>query len=126
MLDGILELASASDYDFREFACPEDPLRGLFEQWVPYYRLKWAIARALRPRRILEIGVRFGYSARAFLDGAPEAGYLGIDVDADRWGGQRGAIRWAKRITCGRSASFVIADSQQLEQLPGFDWDLVH
>src|ERR1035438_4093889 len=50
-----------SDYDFRLSACPDDPFRYLFDEWVPYYRGKWAIARYLQPKRILEIGVRYGY-----------------------------------------------------------------
>jgi SAM-dependent methyltransferase len=126
MLAVIREISAASDYDFREFACPEDPLSGLFEQWVPCYRQKWATARALRPSRILEVGVRFGYSARAFLDGYAGARYVGIDVDAESWGGCKGAVRWAQSISRGRDASFVIADSQLLERLPGNDWDLIH
>lgn len=126
MLDEIRRLFGASDYDFRAFACPDDPLRGLFEEWVPYYRLKWAIARALRPTRILEIGVRFGYSARAFLDGAPGAIYVGLDLDGDSWGGSKSAIRWAQAITREHKAAFAISDSQQLARLPGATWDLIH
>lgn len=126
VLDKIRELSSASDYDFRIFACPHDPSRGLFEEWVPYYRLKWAVARALQPASILEIGVRFGYSARAFLDGAPGASFLGLDLDSDSWGGAKGAIRWAQAITRGRKAAFVVTDSQRLDRLPGATWDLIH
>jgi hypothetical protein len=86
----ILELASASEYDFRHTASPGDPLKHLFNDWISHYRLKWAIARALKPQRILEIGVRFGYSAAAFLDACPNAAYLGIDNDSEMSGGQAG------------------------------------
>lgn len=122
----ILELASASEYDFRRSANPEDPLKHRFDEWISYYRLKWAIARALQPRRILEIGVRFGYSAAAFLDACPDAEYLGIDNDSDMFGGQKGAIHWARRITRGLNANYLIADSQQLEEFPGGPYDLIH
>ena len=125
-LEEILDLASRSAYDFRLTAHPGDPLHYLFEEWVPYYRLKWAIARALQPRRILEIGVRFGYSAAAFLDACPDAVYLGIDNDSDTFGGQQGAIQWARQITRGARAEYMIADSQQLETFPGGCYDLVH
>ncbi len=125
-VSNILELASASEYDFRHTANPGDPLKHLFNDWISYYRLKWAIARALKPQRILEIGVRFGYSAAAFLDACPNAAYLGIDNDSEMSGGQTGAIHWARRITQGRNADFLIADSQQLEEFPGGRYDLIH
>jgi len=122
----ILDTAQNSEYDFRCIASPDDPLKHLFNEWVPYYRLKWAIARILQPRRILEIGVRFGYSAAAFLDACPGAAYVGIDNDSDTFGGQRGAIDWARHITRGTHAEYLIADSQQLAELPGGPYDLIH
>src|ERR1700733_10374952 len=118
-IKNILELASASDYDFRRSANPEDQLKHLFDDWVSYYRLKWAIARVLQPRRILEIGVRFGYSALAFLDGAPDATYLGIDNDSDTFGGVCGAINWARQVAPEGRAEFLIADSQSMQRFPG-------
>jgi len=126
MIEAILELARTSAYDFRATACSVDPCRHLFDDWTAYYRLKWAIARALQPRRVLEIGVRYGYAAMAFLDACPDASYLGLDIDSDVFGGVKGAIHWARNATRGRKAEFVIADSQQLEELPGARYDLVH
>ncbi|HLJ45641.1 MAG TPA: methyltransferase domain-containing protein [Bryobacteraceae bacterium] len=122
----ILELASATGYDFRTSANPADPSKHLFSEWLPYYRMKWAIARALQPKRILEIGVRFGYSAAAFLDACPDAEYLGIDNDSETFGGVAGAVEWARRITTGRKANFLVADSQQLQEFPGGPYDLIH
>jgi SAM-dependent methyltransferase len=125
-IETLLDTAATAEYDFRHSANPADPSKHLFDEWVPYYHLKWAIARVLKPRRILEIGVRFGYSAAAFLDACPDAAYLGIDNDSDSFGGHKGAIRWAKCITQERNAQFLIADSQQLEEFPGGPYDLVH
>jgi len=125
-IKNILELASASDYDFRRSANPDDQLKHRFDDWVSYYRLKWAIARVLQPKRILEIGVRFGYSAAAFLDACPDATYLGIDVDSEDFGGHKGAIQWARRITPDSKADYLIADSQQLDEFPGGPYDLIH
>jgi SAM-dependent methyltransferase len=126
MLQDMLHLASAATYDFRVTACPHDPFKHIFAEWVPYYRLKWAIARVLQPRRILEIGVRFGYSAAAFLNACPGATYLGIDNDSDTYGGYKGAIQWARQITSGADADYLIADSQQLTEFPGGAYDLIH
>src|ERR1035438_10147495 len=113
-VEGILAEAARSTYDFRDNACPVDPLRHLFSEWVPYYRLKWAIARELQPATILEIGVRFGYSAFAFLDACPSASYFGIDADCDAYGGCRGAVNWAKERTRGSKAEFLVEDSQKM------------
>jgi hypothetical protein len=55
MVEEILTVAQASNYDFRTTAYPEDPLRHLFPEWVSYYRMKWAIARV--PLRLLGSGV---------------------------------------------------------------------
>jgi 2-polyprenyl-3-methyl-5-hydroxy-6-metoxy-1,4-benzoquinol methylase len=126
MLDQIIDLASRCSYDFRLSACSADPLAYLFEEWVPYYRTKWAIAAALKPKRILEIGVRFGYSAMAFLDACPSASYLGIDINADTNGGCRDAVFWAKRQLKHRKADFLIADSQLFDVWPGGRYDLIH
>jgi 2-polyprenyl-3-methyl-5-hydroxy-6-metoxy-1,4-benzoquinol methylase len=126
MLQEILDLARNGDYDFRVTANPEDPLRYLFEEWVPYYRVKWAIARKLQPARILEIGVRYGYSALAFLNACPEASYLGIDSDSELYGGVKGAVEWARSATCSYQARFLTADSQKLDRLPDGLYDLVH
>ena len=122
----ILALSAASKYDFRLTGCPADKMRDRFPEWVSYYRMKWAIARALQPRSILEIGVRYGYSAAAFLDACPHAGYLGIDIDSDEFGGTKGAIEWARKITESYSAKFLVADSQKLSELPGDRYDLIH
>ena len=126
MFENIISHARQTDYDFRQSACPGDPLKYLFDDWVDYYKMKWAIAHLLKPNSILEIGVRFGYSAAAFLHGHPEARYLGIDLDTDSYGGTKGAINWARQITRQFSADFIIADSQALSRLPGGAYDLVH
>ncbi len=122
----IQDLALVSNYDFRRSANPADPMQHLFAEWLPYYRMKWAFCRALQPQRILEIGVRFGYSAAAFLDACPDAEYLGIDNDSETFGGVKGAIDWARRITADRNAKFLIANSQTLDDFPGGPYDLIH
>lgn len=126
MFEEIIRQAQATAYDFRQTANLDDPLIDLFDRWLDYYKLKWAIAHVLQPTSILEIGVRFGYSAIAFLDASPQAHYLGIDLDTDTFGGVKGAINWAKKKTQGYDAEFLIADTQTMARFPGEVYDLIH
>jgi len=126
MIEEILKAATESAYDFRKNAYPDDPLRHLFPEWIPYYRLKWAIARVLQPRSILEIGVRFGYSMLAFLDASPSARYVGIDLDSATFGGSVGAIGWARHVAKGYRADFIVGDSTKMDRFPGDRYDLIH
>lgn len=126
MIEQILRAAGQTGYDFRATANPADPLAHLFDERVAYYKVKWAVADVLKPSSILEIGVRYGYSAAAFLDASPGSRYLGIDLDADTFGGVKGAIDWAREITRGSSAEFLVADTQSLDRLPGGVYDLIH
>ncbi len=126
MLERILEVTGGCGYDFRTTANPNDPLKHLFPEWVDYYRLKWSIAHVLQPASILEIGVRFGYSAAAFLDASPQARYLGIDLDSDTFGGTKGAIHWAEEIMRPFHAEFLVGDTQRMQRLPGGTYDLIH
>jgi 2-polyprenyl-3-methyl-5-hydroxy-6-metoxy-1,4-benzoquinol methylase len=126
ILDKIMRISKVTTYDFRMYANPTDELSHLFQEWVDYYKLKYSIAQAIQPKSILEIGVRYGYSARAFLEACPMAHYLGIDNDSDSFGGSKGAINWASQITEGFKASFHLGDSQSMVVLPGENYDLVH
>ena len=126
MIDLIFEHYRTLDYDFRIIANQEDPLSHLFPDWVPYYRMKAAVARTLQPKRILEIGVRYGYSGAAFLHGWPEAHYTGIDLNADSFGGIKGAIDWARQILPNGHCELIVANTQNMTRLPGEIYDLVH
>jgi len=126
MFDSILSQVSKTQFDFRRIASPDDPAKQRFDEWVEYYKLKAAIAQVLEPKSILEIGVRFGYSAAAFLHGSPAASYLGIDNDSDTFGGTPGAIQWARQMLRDKQATFVIANSQTLNRFPGGVYDLIH
>ncbi len=80
----------------------------------------------LEPKTILEIGVRYGYSAITFLSAVPNAKYLGIDNDTDSIGGSKRSVEWAKSITKDYDSRFLIANSQNMGDLPGEDYDLIH
>jgi len=126
MLDTIFKNFEETDFDFRQYAYQNDELSYLFEEWLPYYRMKYSICKAINPQSILEIGVRYGYGAVTFLKAAPGATYLGIDNDSISFGGSKGAIDWAKKITESYKADFLIADTQQMTSLPGDFYDLIH
>ncbi|MFJ4391936.1 methyltransferase domain-containing protein [Pseudomonas soli] len=128
MIDLISSFHSLSTYDFRSHANPADPLRHLFDEWVDYYRVKWSIAKAIRPERILEIGVRYGYSARAFLDACPDAQLVGLDADLDTFGGSQGALAWAEQNlkASGFNVDLRSLNTQSLQAFPGGYYDLIH
>jgi SAM-dependent methyltransferase len=126
MVEAILTELSKTSFDFRNFANPSDQLSVLFDEWVPYYRLKFCVAKVLQPKSILEVGVRYGYSARTFLEASPSASFIGVDLDCDSFGGQSGALDWARRITARFNATYIVADSQQMTRFPGGIYDLIH
>lgn len=126
MIDKIFEIKKNIDFDFRKYTYGNDPLKYLFDEWVDYYKLKFAICKAIEPKSILEIGVRYGYDAITFLNACPDASYLGIDNNSDTFGGSIGAIKWAKEITKGFNVEFLIANTQDLKEFPGDYFDLIH
>jgi 2-polyprenyl-3-methyl-5-hydroxy-6-metoxy-1,4-benzoquinol methylase len=126
VIERILQTFKSSTYDFRETANPRDPLIHFFPAWVPYYRLKHAIVQVLQPSTILEVGVRFGYSAATFLDAAPNARYTGIDLNTNDFGGHSGAIEWARSILPSDRATLHVANTQQMQVFPGGRYDLIH
>ena len=100
-----------------------DPL----DKFVEYYKVKHDIAARINPHRILEIGVRAGYSAYSFLSACPESYYLGIDAENGSWGGGGGPWnQHARKTLSGFNAEFIIADSQQIADLFLRPFDLIH
>ncbi|AKB45252.1 methyltransferase domain-containing protein [Methanosarcina vacuolata] len=126
MLDELISTYNRTNYDFRNYAFPGDKLSDLFNEWIDYYRMKYAIAKMIRPTSILEIGVRYGYSAITFLKASENATYLGIDNDSETFGENKGEGNWAKRITQNYKAEFLLANSQSMTTLPGDFYDLIH
>lgn len=78
-------------FDLREVFCPSDAigtrseaeLRGLQHQ----YENKHQAAKQCNPASIIEIGVRAGYSALAFLLACPKALFYGFDKNGGTHGG---------------------------------------
>jgi predicted O-methyltransferase YrrM len=114
----------------REHVCPKDRRTARkFEEFVPYYDVKHQLAGEFRPKRILEIGVRAGYSALAFLSACPKATYLGLDAENGKHGGQGGPWTWwAEKLLAPFRATIRICDTQKMSQLDEADgaFDFVH
>ena len=127
MLTEILEAHAECDWNLLDHVNQQDPMEHDFSIWQRTYQLKWAISKALAPDSILEIGVRYGYSAFAFLGATPGCWYLGLDNDGDESGGVRGSLKWAaSKLRNYAKASVLKTDTQKLDKLPGDVWDLIH
>jgi hypothetical protein len=110
-----------------------DPAK-LFAQWVKddphqpeegtarYYETKAQIAAFIKPKRVVEIGVRAGYSALAFYMGHPYEEFYGMDMDEGGWGGVKGYMEHAK-LRLGDLSLSVMArlekvNTQEIKVLP--------
>jgi hypothetical protein len=99
-------------------------------KFYQYYNAKFQIANFIKPHRIAEIGVRYGYSAYAFLSAVPEASYTGYDLVGGGHGGVAVDTFEHVRKILGRDfpraqVALIHADSQKLESLDGL-FDFVH
>ena len=106
---------------------PDDAFRLTPEVWE-YYRNKAQIAAEEPVAHITEIGVRFGYSAAAFLCAYPQAHYFGIDLINGGHGGVGGgtdtfpAVRlMLAKLFPEANVTLVHFDSRQLTSFPPAD-----
>lgn len=128
-----LTLPDAPNYDWP----------ALLTQWVPgdpyqpepetprYYATKAAVAYHLKPRRVVEIGVRAGYSALAMRMGWQFSEFYGIDMDEGWFGGVNGYLEEAyDRLSLLTQLRVWLhkADSQDMRRFPlaACHADLVH
>lgn len=112
---------------------PDDPMEPS-DELRTYYEVKYNTACQLQAAgkltSILEIGVRAGYSAFAFLSANPSAQFYGIDADVGGWGGQAGWIEKAAAVLHDFSVKIAKANTQQLHSIeecyPGQRFDFAH
>ncbi len=102
-----------------------------WENILRCYDWKFRLARLIKPQSVLEIGVRYGYSAAAILAASPGCSYTGVDADNGQHGGTVGAPLWAadmlRRHFPGSMPRVLHLDTQV--ESPPFDarsFDLVH
>lgn len=119
-------------YDHRPFIFEGEPhpevlARHRTEDYrVSYACFKYTVAWILQPKSIIEIGVRSGVSALAFLHACPAANFLGIDSDLDaRMDGVDYCAHTLKMFEeAGFKARIEKADSQELTGL--YMADFIH
>jgi len=95
-----------------------------------YYREKFRICRLCGPASIAEIGVRWGYSAFAFLCAAPGASYTGFDLIGGGHGGVADdtfprVAELLEQNFPGSKIDLIHADTRTLESLGG-SFDFIH
>ena len=65
-------------------------IKGNYEKYFKYYHNKYEVAKRLQPGIILEIGVRAGYSALAFMQACQDALLVGYDSNDGKHSGAKG------------------------------------
>ena len=102
--------------------------RGYITGYIGYCYHKFCIARRYNPKTIIEIGVRAGYSAYAFLCAVPEASYYGFDAENGTHGGEGGPyISWAKELLARfEKVVLEVLDTQKVSDLDVSKADLIH
>jgi predicted O-methyltransferase YrrM len=102
------------------------------ESWKGAYEMKYTVAKIIRPKSILEFGVRCGYSAMAFLQACPDAHYEGVDSNGDVDGGFTGSLAFARELLKNQNVRFHEMTTREfgaefLDRInQGPSWDLVH
>jgi hypothetical protein len=84
--DRIRKLYKTLTFDHRPFLHPNEydfTLKNTEHYRIGHVCFKMAVAQILEPELICEIGISSGTSALAFLEGAPDATYVGIDNGGD-------------------------------------------
>lgn len=104
---------------YEAILCPGDP--GRVNRYVQAVWIKYQIAHYLQPSRIVELGVRAGYSAWAFLQGCPAAAIVAYDNFAPgnqgSYGHERQLMGHAEWVMDKIGGHLHHADTQQLGTL---------
>jgi hypothetical protein len=96
---------------------PDDPvvLSDELRAWLNY---RHEVTLRLAPERIVEIGVRAGYSAFAMLSAAPSASWLGIDVRLPNYNFADFDAESRRVLARFPGVEFLQADSTKMDLLP--------
>lgn len=112
---------------------PKDPTatKKRIEEYKGYYKIKYDICKKQNPKKIVEIGVRAGYSAWTFLQACPEAKYIGIDANNGTHGGAGGEdgryFEWTRNILSKYNFELIELDTQLVDIIVNIqDVDFFH
>ena len=129
--------------DLVEYLADDDILDPANPKLKIYYEKKYEVVNKIKPKVMMEIGVRAGYSSFAFLSAAPKAKLYAIDVNKympDRTQIEEGGVSnvitmyggipdvfidVAPKILSGFDVKFIEANSQEYTELP-YDVDFIH
>jgi len=107
--------------EWQEILHPTDRGKKYYRNGIlhTYYYAKNRICAKYKPESILEIGVRYGYSAHAFLCAVPEARYYGVDKINGGHGGAKGnPLSYANKMLCDNfpeaDITTVYSDTQEI------------
>ena len=103
--------------------CPWDPDA---KDYAHMYWVKYELAKAIQPGSMVEIGVRAGYSAWAFLQACPSMEYRGFDANNGEHCGTSCPngkwTDWARKILSGYDALIHdCCDTQTTSVMPSAD-----
>lgn len=112
-----------------EVLVPGDEKFGRRDFWE-YYKEKFRICKLYDPAAVAEIGVRYGYSAFAFLFAVTEASYTGYDLIGGGHGGVKGDtfVKVEKLLETNfpkAEIKLIHADTRTLDNLGG-PYDFIH
>ena len=122
--------STGSVYDILEPHVHPTDVGQPYLKYEDYYGLYLDISRKVKPKVIVEIGVRFGYSAIVMLSGVDgDCSYFGFDNQS--YGEVNPNEYAAKEINkvCKRRSEIVLLDTQTVTELPGLEGikaDLIH
>ena len=110
---------------------PHDSKQFWSQKFYEYYKTKFKICLQCNPKRICEIGVRWGYSAFSFLWANPAAEYTGLDIIAGTHGGVNNTDTFdyveqkLKQYFPQAKVRLIHVNTQQLEFIDG-PYDFIH
>ncbi len=103
--------------------CPGDPAR--VNRYVKSVWIKYQIAHYLQPRRVVELGIRAGYSTWAMHAGCSSAGFIGYDSYAPgnqgEYGHEKELRQHAEGLYSRIGGTLIREDTQRLTRLPAAD-----
>lgn len=116
------------DLNWDKMFMPGDPFvsRLPMKKQKEVYLEKYSFFCLCKPKKVVEIGVRAGYSAYILFQACPEVRYIGIDCNDRGNAGGVEYMNWAKKLLGPYKAEIRIQNSQEIESLDISGVDFVH